>query len=126
MGLAQQRCRQRVLHQRVVLAAGNTSTNKHNRISAGNVHNLVFLHGCSLVAVGEMDKQEIVSRPMKANIFQIISRRFGYNAEFLFLFFGQQNAATEVPNWLWYTVVYSSVTAIATVTQGRYLSLIHI
>ena len=63
--------------------AGNTVTNKRNILSAENVHNVVFLHGChgfrwnseNNDAVGEMGKQEMVSRPMKAQkLRKILSR----------------------------------------------------
>ena len=58
----------------VFSAVGNAITNKRNTLSAENAQKLVFLHGCHGVgwsldksdAVGELDKQAIISRPMKA------------------------------------------------------------
>ena len=55
-------------------AVDNTVTNKRIRMSAGNVHNLALLHGCHGVrwnlgtsdAIEEMNKQEILSLPKKA------------------------------------------------------------
>ena len=37
------------LSERDYSVAGNTVTNKRNMLSAENVHNLVFLHGCHRV-----------------------------------------------------------------------------
>lgn len=70
-----------------VSAAGNTATNKRKILSAENVYNIVFLSECHGVewslenndAVGEIDKQEVIPRLMRGQIFNESFSAFGKN-----------------------------------------------